>query len=116
MTDASPRIDTGIAAIVDPASGANDPTMAAVSGVYTAMWNVYLNNDLQFTSTSNFVDLNDQAYANWDFSHIDPTGAQKGGKDQSGNPITLHRRRPRRGHGGQSGFEGVFGQRVLRLR
>ena len=79
-------IDTGIAAIVDPASGANDPTMAAVSGIYTAMWNVYLNNDLQFTSTSNFVDLNDQAYANWDFSHIDPTGAQKGGKDQSGNP------------------------------
>ena len=60
--------------------------MAAVSGIYTTMWNVYLNNDLQFTSTSNFVDLNDQAYANWDFSHIDPTGAQKGGKDQSGNP------------------------------
>jgi hypothetical protein len=58
-----------------------------VSGVYTTMWNVYLNNELQFTSTSNFVDLNDQAYANWDFSHIDPTGAQKGGKDQSGNPI-----------------------------
>ncbi len=81
-------IDTGIAAIVDPASGANDPTMAAVSGVYTAMWNVYLNNDLQFTSTSNFVDLNDQAYANWDFSHIDPTGAQKGGNDKSGNPVT----------------------------
>ncbi|RFB80276.1 S10 family serine carboxypeptidase-like protein [Methylovirgula sp. 4M-Z18] len=80
-------IDTGIAAIVDPASGANDPTMTAVSGVYTSMWNVYLNNDLQFTSTSNFVDLNDQAYANWDFSHIDPTGAQKGGKDASGNPI-----------------------------
>ena len=80
-------VDTGIAAIVDPASGGNDPTMAAVSGVYTTMWNVYLNNDLQFTATSNFVDLNDQAYANWDFSHIDPTGAQKGGKDQSGNPI-----------------------------
>jgi carboxypeptidase C (cathepsin A) len=79
-------IDTGIAAIVDPASGANDPTMTAVSGVYTAMWNVYLNNELKFTSTSNFVDLNDQAYANWDFTHIDPTGAQKGGKDQSGNP------------------------------
>ncbi|MGO9741722.1 MAG: S10 family serine carboxypeptidase-like protein [Roseiarcus sp.] len=80
-------VDTGIAAIVDPASGANDPTMTAVSGVYTSMWNVYLNNELQFTSTSNFVDLNDQAYANWDFSHIDPTGAQKGGKDASGNPI-----------------------------
>jgi hypothetical protein len=80
-------IDTGIAAIIDPASGANDPTMTAVGGVYTAMWNIYLNNELKFTSTSNFVDLNDQAYASWDFSHIDPTGAQKGGKDQSGNPI-----------------------------
>ena len=80
-------VDTGIAAIVDPASGSNDPTMTAVSGVYTSMWNVYLNDELQFTSTSNFVDLNDQAYIYWDFSHIDPTGAQKGGKDASGNPI-----------------------------
>src|SRR5208283_1375011 len=33
-------VNTGIAAIVDPASGGNDPTMAAVSGVYTTMWNV----------------------------------------------------------------------------
>ena len=108
-------IDTGISAIVDPASGANDPTMAAVSGVYTAMLNVYLNNDLQFTATYNFVDLNDQVYANWDFSHIDPTGAQKGGKDQSGNPRPLHGGRPRRRHGGQPRPKGVFGQRLLRL-
>ena len=78
MTDASPAIDTGIAAIVDPASGANDPTMAAVCGVYTAMWNVYLNNDLQFTSTSNFVDLNDQAYANWDFLPHRPDRSAEG--------------------------------------
>jgi carboxypeptidase C (cathepsin A) len=80
-------VDTGISAIVDPASGANDPTMTAVSGVYTTMWNVYLNNELQFVSTSNFVDLNNAAFANWDFSHIDPSGAQKGGKDASGNPV-----------------------------
>jgi carboxypeptidase C (cathepsin A) len=53
--------------------------MAAVGGVYTAMWNVYLNDELKFTSTSPFLDLNDQAFANWDFSHIDPTGAQRGG-------------------------------------
>jgi carboxypeptidase C (cathepsin A) len=78
-------IDTGIAAIVSPDGGMNDPTMAAVSGVYTTMWNSYLNNDLKFTATSNFIDLNDQAFQYWDFSHIDPAGAvQK--PDRFGNP------------------------------
>lgn len=78
-------IDTGIAAIVSPDGGMNDPTMAAVGGVYTTMWNSYLNNDLKFTATSNFVDLNDQAFQFWDFSHADPTGAvQK--PDRQGNP------------------------------
>ncbi|KVC55177.1 peptidase S1 [Burkholderia ubonensis] len=72
-------IDTGIAQFVAPDSGGNDPTMAAVSGVYTAMWNVYLNDELQYTSVAPFMDLNDQAFANWDFSHIDPTGAERGG-------------------------------------
>jgi len=71
--------DTGIAGSVDPDSGGNDPTMTAVGGVYTAMWNVYLNDELQFISTSPFMDLNDQAFLNWNFSHVDPTGAQKGG-------------------------------------
>jgi carboxypeptidase C (cathepsin A) len=71
--------DDGIAGSVAPNSGGNDPTMTAVGGVYTAMWNVYLNDELKFTSTSPFTDLNDQAFANWDFSHIDPTGTQKGG-------------------------------------
>ncbi|NPT57370.1 S10 family peptidase [Paraburkholderia elongata] len=71
--------DTGIAEFVAPNSGGNDPTMAAVGGVYTAMWNVYLNEALQYTSISPFMDLNDQAFANWDFSHVDPTGAQRGG-------------------------------------
>ena len=36
-------IETGIAGKIDPNSGGNDPTMTAVSGVYTTMWNVYLN-------------------------------------------------------------------------
>jgi carboxypeptidase C (cathepsin A) len=71
--------DTGIAGSVDPESGGNDPTMTAVGGVYTAMWNVYLNDELSYTSTSPFLDLNDQAFLNWNFGHIDPTGAQKGG-------------------------------------
>lgn len=73
--------DTGIAGSVDPNSGGNDPTMTAVGGVYTAMWNVYLNDELQFTATSPFMDLNDQAFLNWNFGHVDPTGAQKGGAD-----------------------------------
>src|SRR5271166_1101103 len=73
--------DDGIAGSIAPNSGGNDPTMTAVGGVYTAMWNVYLNDELKFTSTSPFTDLNDQAFANWDFSHVDPTGAQRGGPE-----------------------------------
>lgn len=79
-------IDTGIAGQIDPNSGGNDPTMTAVSGVYTAMWNSYLNEELKFTSNSSFTDLNDQAFLNWNFGHIDPTGAQKG-LDPKGNVI-----------------------------
>ena len=72
--------DTGIAGSVDPNSGGNDPTMTAVGGVYTTMWNVYLNEELKYTSTSPFMDLNDQAFINWNFNHVDPTGAQRGGQ------------------------------------
>jgi carboxypeptidase C (cathepsin A) len=50
------------------------------------MWNSYLNEQLKFTSTSSFTDLNDQAFQNWDFKHTDPTGAQKG-IDAHGNII-----------------------------
>ena len=73
-------VDTGIAGSIDPNSGGNDPTITAVGGVYTVMWNVYLNDELEYTSTSPFTDLNDQAFLNWDFGHIDPTGAEKGGQ------------------------------------
>ncbi len=79
-------IDTGIAGKIDPNSGGNDPTMTAISGEYTAMWNKYLNEDLKFTSNSAFTDLNDQAFLHWDFGHIDPTGAQRG-KDARGNVV-----------------------------
>jgi carboxypeptidase C (cathepsin A) len=79
-------VDTGIAATIDPLSGGNDATMTAVNGAYTTMWNTYLEDDLKFTSTSSFTDLNDQAFLNWDFGHIDPTGSQKG-KDADGNVI-----------------------------
>lgn len=79
-------IGSGIAGHIDPKSGGNDPTMTAVNGAYTVMWNSYLNDELRFTSTSSFTDLNDQAFQNWDFSHIDPTGAQVG-IDSKGNVI-----------------------------
>ncbi|RKP45911.1 S10 family peptidase [Trinickia fusca] len=79
-------IETGIAGQIDPNSGGNDPTMTAVTGVYTTMWNTYLNEQLQYTSNSSFTDLNDQTFKNWDFHHTDPTGAQKG-IDAQGNVI-----------------------------
>jgi carboxypeptidase C (cathepsin A) len=79
-------VETGIAGAISPLSGGNDATMTAVSGAYTATWNSYLNDGLRFTSTSAFTDLNDQAFANWDFGHVDPTGAQKG-KDVNGNVV-----------------------------
>ena len=72
--------ETGIAGSVNPNSGGNDPTMTAVGGVYTTMWNMYLNEELKYTSTSPFMDLNDQAFTYWNFNHVDPTGAQKGGQ------------------------------------
>ena len=73
--------DAGIAGSVDPNSGGNDPTLTAVGGVYTTMWNVYLNEELKYTSTSPFVDINDLAFKNWDFDHVDPTGAPNGGPE-----------------------------------
>jgi carboxypeptidase C (cathepsin A) len=71
--------ETGIAGSVDPNSGGNDPTITAVGGVYTTMWNVFLNGELKYVTPSPFMDLNDEAFKHWDFGHIDPTGAQKGG-------------------------------------
>ncbi len=79
-------VDTGIAGVVSPNSGGNDPTMTAVGGVYTAMWNVFLNDELKFTATAPFTDLNDQTFQFWNFAHIDPTGSQKG-KDVNGNIV-----------------------------
>jgi carboxypeptidase C (cathepsin A) len=70
-------INTGIVASIDP--GNKDPTMTAIGGVYTTMWNVYLNQELQYISTSPFINLNDQVFPSWNFAHMDPTGVQKGG-------------------------------------
>ncbi|KWF23672.1 S10 family peptidase [Burkholderia ubonensis] len=69
----------GIAPYILPNSGGNDPSINNIGGAYTVLWNSYLNTDLKYTSTSSFVDLNDQVFNNWDFSHTDPTGANRGG-------------------------------------
>jgi hypothetical protein len=58
------QADTGIAEVIPPGSGSNDPTMTAIGGASTAMWNMYLDDELKFTSTAPFMDLNDQAFAN----------------------------------------------------
>jgi carboxypeptidase C (cathepsin A) len=67
--------DTGIAASI---IRSNDPAMTAIGGVYTTMWNEYLNNELKFTSTTPFMAQNGRVPANWNYGHIDPTGAQQG--------------------------------------
>jgi carboxypeptidase C (cathepsin A) len=72
-------INTGIGPFILPNSGSNDPSITNVAGVYTTQWNSYLNNTLKYTSTSAFVDLNDQVFNNWDFDHVDPTGVERGG-------------------------------------
>lgn len=72
-------INTGIGPFILPDAGSNDPSITNVAGVYTVEWNDYLHNSLKYTSTSSFVDLNDQVFNNWDFSHVDPTGAARGG-------------------------------------
>ena len=69
----------GIAPFILPNSGSNDPSISNIGGAYTVLWNSYLNTQLKYTSTSSFVDLNDAVFNNWNFSHIDPTGANKGG-------------------------------------
>jgi carboxypeptidase C (cathepsin A) len=73
--------DTGIAGSVSSNSGGNDPTITAVGGIYTAMWNVYLNEELKYTSTSPFIALNFRVAEMWKFEHTDPTGAEKGGPE-----------------------------------
>jgi carboxypeptidase C (cathepsin A) len=62
--------DTGIAGSVK----GNDPALMAVGGVYTAMWNVYLNEELQYVSACPFLAQNDQVGPNWNFVHVDPAG------------------------------------------
>ena len=67
--------------------------MVAIGGVYTTMWNVYLKNELQFTSTTPFMTQNNKVPRNWNFGHIDPTGAEKGdptAAQRGGDDVNLY--------------------------
>lgn len=71
-------INTGIAKnIYDYLN--KDPSIVNINGAYTVAWNYYLNEVLKYTSASAFKGLNETIGGYWDYSHIDPTGAQKGG-------------------------------------
>ena len=82
----------GIAPFILPNSGSNDPSISNIGGAYTVLWNSYLNTQLKYTSTSSFMDLNDTVFNNWDFSHIDPTGANKGAATRC-TPLAIWPRR-----------------------
>ncbi len=56
-----------------------DPSTVNVQAAYTSSWNFYLNGELKYFSTSAFQDLNLAVGNNWDYSHVDPAGENKGG-------------------------------------
>lgn len=58
---------------------ARDPSTVNIQSAYTAAWNFYLNGELKYFSTSAFQDLNEIISTVWDYSHIDPTGTDRGG-------------------------------------
>ncbi|WP_186644104.1 S10 family peptidase [Fluviispira vulneris] len=60
-----------------------DPAVVNVQGAYTAAWNHYLNNELKYYSRSNFQSMNSLVGDNWNYSHIDPTGRQRGGNSEN---------------------------------
>ncbi len=70
-----------MAGSVDPNFGVNDPTLTAVGGVYTAMWNAYLNEEVKYTSMSPFMAINVKAVQMWNYKHVDPTGTEKSEQD-----------------------------------
>src|SRR6516164_5994048 len=70
-------VDTGIAGSVDPNSvgdhnGRRRRLHSHVERLFERRAQIYVN--------SPFVDLNDQAFLNWNFAHINTTGAQQGGE------------------------------------
>ncbi len=55
----------------------NDAFDRATNGVYIAAWNVYLNEELKYTSNSTFTGI---TAVTWDWTHKDPTGKTSVGR------------------------------------
>lgn len=55
----------------------NDAFDRATNGVYIAAWNVYLNQELKYTSNSTFTGVTS---VSWDWTHKDPTGKTSQGR------------------------------------
>ncbi|WP_082751449.1 hypothetical protein [Burkholderia sp. MSMB1459WGS] len=55
----------------------NDAFDRATNGVYIAAWNVYLNQELKYTSNSAFTGITN---VSWDWTHKDPTGKTSRGR------------------------------------
>ena len=80
-------VDTGIAAHIDPKSGGNDPTMTAVNGAYTAMWNSYLNDQLLFTSNVGVHRPERPGVRRTGISATSTRPARSSGVDSNGNVV-----------------------------
>ena len=55
----------------------NDAFDRATNGVYIAAWNIYLNQELKYTSNSAFTGITN---VTWDWTHKDPTGNTSKGR------------------------------------
>nr|WP_230945090.1 peptidase S1 [Burkholderia territorii] len=69
--------DLGVAAGISLVN--NDAFDRATNGVYIAAWNIYLNQELKYTSNSAFTGITDVSAA-WDWTHQDPTGNTSQGR------------------------------------
>nr|WP_230947058.1 peptidase S1 [Burkholderia territorii] len=69
--------DLGVAADISLIN--NDAFDRATNGVYIAAWNIYLNQELKYTSNSAFTGITDVSAA-WDWTHQDPTGNTSQGR------------------------------------
>ncbi|MEJ7137382.1 S10 family peptidase [Amphibiibacter pelophylacis] len=65
----------GIIRTIPNDAGANDPTIVAVNGAYTGLWQDYIAGDLKYSTTSSFVSLNNNVFNGWSYDHTLPDGS-----------------------------------------
>ncbi|KVW76246.1 hypothetical protein WK99_29430 [Burkholderia ubonensis] len=72
------RVTTTNIGVAQDISLINDDAFdRATNGVYIAAWNVYLNQELKYTSNSTFTGITNVI---WDWTHTDPTGKTSQGR------------------------------------